>query len=488
MEHLSVNKKSIVIAIMIAMFLGAVEGTIVTTAVPTITKSLNGFELISWVFSAYLLTTAVSTPIYGKLSDLYGRKRMYFVGILTFLIGSSLCGLSRNMIQLIGFRALQGIGAGAIVTVGYTIIGDVFPPSERARIQGWLSSVWGVASLIGPFAGGFIIDTLSWHWIFFINIPFGILSIIILETGLKENFKRKKHNIDYAGTFVISAAILSFLSGLMAGGKSGKFFAQLPVILIGASAIFIVIFYYIEKKAEEPIFPFEIFKKSTAVANAICFVASGIIIGADVYLPVYIQNVLGYRPAISGLSLAPMSVSWMMSAIILSKAIPKYGERTITAVSALILLTGSVFLSSLEVDSSLIEIIFVVFFMGFGFGGIFTTLTIAVQSSVDFGKRGAATASNTLLSAVGQTIGVSVFGNLLNMGIVKYFGNRGIIGVDPDNLYSGQKISDAFSAEQVHEAVNSGLHEVFVMFVVFSIVCGILSVFLSSELKEAKKR
>ncbi len=185
------RKRSIAAALMVAMFLGAVEGTVVTTAIPTIVKDLQGFEIISSVFSVYLLTSAITTPIYGKLSDLYGRKNMLSIGIIIFLIGSFLCGLSQTMYMLIGARAIQGIGAGAIFTVTYTIIGDVFTLEERPKIQGIISSVWGIASLVGPFLGGILIDLLSWHWIFFINLPFGIISVVLIQRNLDEVFEKK---------------------------------------------------------------------------------------------------------------------------------------------------------------------------------------------------------------------------------------------------------------------------------------------------------
>ena len=187
---MDLRKRNIVIALMVAMFLGAIEGTVVTTAIPTIVRDLHGFALISWVFSVYLLASAVSTPIYGKLADLYGRKKILSLGVAIFILGSCLCGLSQNMYQLISFRAIQGTGAGAIFTLTYTILGDVFELSERGKVQGWLSTVWGLASLIGPFMGGFFIDFVSWHWIFFINLPFGILSLVLLAKNLDEHLEK----------------------------------------------------------------------------------------------------------------------------------------------------------------------------------------------------------------------------------------------------------------------------------------------------------
>lgn len=465
---------------MVAMFLGAVEGTVVTTAVPTIVKELNGFELISWVFSLYLLTSAITTPIYGKLSDLYGRKRILSIGIIIFLIGSSLCGLSKTMHQLIAFRALQGLGAGAIFTVTYTIVGDVFDLSERPKVQGWISSTWGIASLIGPLLGGFLIDHLSWHWIFYINIPFGILSIVLLEKNLDENLEKKRHKIDYAGAITLSASIIILLYSFMSGGRG---LASIIISLIITMAI-LVIFYFIEKKAQEPIVPFDIFTKTNIIINVISFLASAVLIAADVYIPLYMQNVLGLGATISGLSMAPMSIAWLLSGVILGGAIPKYGERVVIALSSSMVLLSCLLLPTLHVTSPLILVIIYVFIMGFGLGGSFTTLTIAVQSYVNYDKRGAATASNSLVRTLGQTIGVSIFGSIFNQSIVKYFNNLGIKGVDPGNLYTSSSLNNGVSLEQIKLSLNSGLHVIYILLIIITIVSFILSFTLQNGLKQ----
>ena len=281
------KKRNIVIALMVAMFLGAIEGTVVTTAIPTIVKDLQGFEIISLVFSVYLLTSAISTPIYGKLSDLYGRKNVLSIGIIIFLIGSFLCGLSQTMYMLIVFRAIQGIGAGAIFTVTYTIVGDVFTMEERPKIQGTIGTVWGIASLAGPFLGGILIDTLSWHWIFFINIPFGILSIILIQKNLKENFKKTKHKIDYAGIITLSVAMIIFLN-IFVSIESISFNHNIFIVIsLVITIILLWVFYKIERKAKEPIIPFDIFTKTNTIVNLVSFLASAVLIGADVYLPIY---------------------------------------------------------------------------------------------------------------------------------------------------------------------------------------------------------
>ncbi|NOW02538.1 MDR family MFS transporter [Clostridium beijerinckii] len=475
------RKRSIAAALMVAMFLGAVEGTVVTTAIPTIVKDLQGFEIISSVFSVYLLTSAITTPIYGKLSDLYGRKNMLSIGIIIFLIGSFLCGLSQTMYMLIGARAIQGIGAGAIFTVTYTIIGDVFTLEERPKIQGIISSVWGIASLVGPFLGGILIDLLSWHWIFFINLPFGIISVVLIQRNLDEVFEKKKHSIDFAGIITLSLAMVIFLNIFLSNedmSSSNNIFILLSVI---ATVILLVAFCIIERKAKEPIIPFDIFTKTSSIVNLVSFLASAILMGSNVYLPIYIQNVLGYSAKISGLSLAPMSFAWLIAAVILGKCIVKFGGKIVILISNVILLISTALLPTLNAESSILLVIIYAFIMGFGFGGAFTTLTIIIQESVEYNKRGAATAANSLLKTIGQTIGVSIFGSIFNIYIIKYFTQLGINGVDPSNLYNST-VTD----QQIKLSLNSSLHFLFIILIGIAVI-SLLSSMIMPKIMESSK-
>jgi EmrB/QacA subfamily drug resistance transporter len=469
------RKRKIVIALMVAMFLGAVEGTVVTTAIPTIVKDLQGFEIISSVFSVYLLTSAISTPIYGKLSDLYGRKNILSIGIIIFLVGSTLCGLSQTMYMLIACRAIQGIGAGSILTVTYTIVGDVFTLEERPKVQGSIGTVWGIASLAGPFLGGILIDMLSWHWIFFINLPFGILSIILLQRNLKETFEKKKHTIDFAGIITLSLAMIVFLN-IFLSTESVSFNHNIFIgISIVITIIFLLAFYKIERRAKEPIIPFDIFTKTSTIVNLISFLASAIMIGSNVYMPIYIQNILGFDAKISGLALAPMSIAWLIASVVLGRCIVRYGGKAVVLISNIIVLISTILLPTLGINSSLVLVLTYVFIMGFGFGGAFTTLTIMVQESVEYNKRGAATATNALLRTIGQTIGVSVFGSIFNLYIVKYFIKQGIEGVDPSNLYQASTYNAVVTIEQIKLSLNSSLHVLFIILIALSVLSLILS-------------
>lgn len=481
---MEVKKKKIVFAIMVAMFLAAVEGTVVTTAVPTIVKDLNGFQYISLVFSLYLLTSAITTPIYGKLSDLYGRKSTLTIGISIFLIGSISCGMSRSMTYLVISRGIQGIGAGSIFTVTYTIIADVFTITERAKVQGALSTVWGLASLVGPFIGGFFIDSLSWHWIFFINVPFGVLSIYLINKNLEESFKKQKHNIDFLGIFALTGAIVLFLYGFLSKGET--LFSKTMIISILLSFVLLFIFYFIEGRVKEPIVPFEIFTKTNIIANLICFLIAAFLIAIDVYIPLYIQNVLGFSATIAGISMAPISICWLISSMLSGKAVIKYGERAVTATSIILLIIGNVLLTKLNIASSLYFVIFCGCIIGIGFGGSFTILTIVVQDSVEYNMKGAATASNSLVRTLAQTIGVSIFGSILNLNISKYFKNVGIQGIDPSNMYSSTN-STNIPIQYLHSSVSYGIHVLFLCLILINIISLIFSFKLSNNLKENKE-
>ncbi|SMC22695.1 drug resistance transporter, EmrB/QacA subfamily [Clostridium acidisoli DSM 12555] len=486
-REMNTKKRNIILSIMVAMFLGAVEGTVVTTAMPTIVKSLNGFDKISLVFSVYLLTSAISTPIYGKIADLYGRKAALLTGISIFLIGSALCGISMNMYELILFRGLQGIGAGAIFTVSYTIVGDVFAVEERGKVQGWISSVWGIASLLGPFLGGFLIDYMSWHWIFYINIPFGIFSIILLQKNLDEKFEKKESAIDYLGIVTLSFSIIIFLCTILAINENTKIYSFKIVTPIICTIVLLIVFYIAEKRAKDPLMPFDIFSTQTNIVNIISLLISAILIGTDVYLPVYIQNVLGFSATISGISLASMSISWILSSWILSKTIQKYGEKIVVFISTFIIFISTVLMYTLNVKSSLVLVVIYAFIIGFGYGGTLTTLTIVIQEAVDYEKRGAATGANSLLRTIGQTVGVAGFGVIFNLNISKYLGKLNIINVNASNLYSSGKLSNNIPIDKVKESLNYGIHSLVLIFVVLSIICVVMSLVMSNSLKASSR-
>lgn len=471
---MDLKKKSIITALMVAMFLAAVEGTIVMIAVPTIAKELKGFENVSLIFSVYLLTSAISTPIYGKLADLFGRKNMLSIGIIIFLTGSTLCGFSQTMNMLILFRAVQGLGAGSIYTITHTIVGDQFKLEQRPKIQGAIGAVWGIASLAGPFLGGFIIDAMSWHWLFFINLPFGFLSVALLQKSLHENFKKKKHQMDYAGIITFSAAMILFLNMFLSNENFGIDRTAFIGLSAGAVILLLWIFYAFEKRAKEPIIPFDIFTRTNVLINAISFLSAMLMIGTSVYFPIYLQNVLGFNATVAGLLMAPMNVSWFLPSIVLGKYIVKIGGKAVIIILSSITLVSTVLLIFLNINSSVLQFILYTFIMGIGLGGTFTTLTIVVQSSVAYHKRGAAMSLTSLLRTLGQIIGVSIFGAAFNFYIVKYFSKIGIYGIDPGNMYASSVTDMAVTNEQIKMSLNSSLHYLYIIFIGIAILCILL--------------
>ncbi|MGL4849028.1 MAG: MDR family MFS transporter [Clostridium sp.] len=471
------EKKLVVIALMLVTFLAAFEGTVVSTAMPTIARDLNGYNLISWIFSAYLLTSAVSTPIYGKLSDLFGRKKIITIGIIIFLVGTTLSGLSTSMVELIIFRAIQGLGAGAILTLTYTIIGDLFETSEKAKMQGFLSTVWGVASILGPFVGGAILAKLSWHWIFFVNIPFGLVGMYMINRHFHEKVVKREATIDYLGSIFLTIAIVALLFSCLETGD-----IKLLVSLLIVSIVSFVIFCIIEAKAKEPIVPKKIFTKTTIIMNIVCFIASVILISIQSYMPIYTQNVLGYSPLISGLFLAPMSLAWFMTSFILAKTLPKYGEKVIIIVAIIILVVAMGIVELLGINTNIIVLIIAMFIIGFGFGGVMNTSIIVVQEAVEQRDIGVSTSTTTLIRTLGQTIGVAIFGAVMNSAVTRHFSSTGINGVTPDNLSPTNNIFH-LSIEQIKSGFFAGVHSIFFILFIVAIITIIFALILPRKVK-----
>ncbi len=308
-KRLNAYQRKITSALLIATFLTAIEATIVSTATPAIVKKLGGIDLISWVVALYLLTSAVTTPIFGKLADLFGRKKVFIVGTSIFLVGSLLCGISQNMGQLILFRAIQGIGAGAVIPITFTIIGDIFTFEQRAKVQGLFSALCGIAGLFGPLVGGFLVDYVSWHWIFFLNLPFGLISMWIIGKYLEGNVGNQERKIDYGGAITFTIGTTAILYLLLAGGSSFQWNSVMTYVLLIITVIFLVVFIRIQIKHPEPIIPIKLlYYREILIANLVSFLASAILIGLTTYIPLWVQSVLLKGATFSGFVLLPMSI------------------------------------------------------------------------------------------------------------------------------------------------------------------------------------
>jgi len=413
------TRKKVTIALFVATFLAAIEGTIVSTAMPSITGELQGIQQYSWIISIYLLATVITTPVYGKLSDLYGRKKIFIIGALIFLAGSMLSGVAQTMNQLIMFRALQGLGAGALTTIPYTIIGDLYPYEQRAKVQGWMSSIWGIAGISGPLFGGLLVDYISWRAIFYMNLPFGIVAIYLLSTSLRETLEKKKRHIDYPGIITFTIAMFSFLYAmtLIRDAEGGNSSSLTISVLFAVAVLFFFIFARIEKRSPEPIIPFQLFRNPIiSMANLSSFLLCVINVVIIFYLPLWIQGVYGKPATYSGLAMIPLSVAWPLGSILAGNWIAKKGLRFISVVGSCFLLVSSIGFAFMTASTSIVLFIVYTFLAGLSFGLSLTSITVAVSSAVGWELRGSAVASNNFIRTLGQTIGITVFGLLLHTG------------------------------------------------------------------------
>jgi len=490
MHHPKTNRTMVTIAMMIAILLVAIDVTVVSTAMPRIVADLSGVSLLSWVFAIYTLTSAVTTPIYGKLADLFGRKIIFSIGVILFLIGSMLSGLSHTMMQLIWFRALQGVGAGAVMPITFTIIGDLYPGEQRAKMQGLFSSIWGIAGIIGPLVGGFFVDYSSWRWIFYINLPVGIIALLLVLFNLHESFERRQHKIDYWGALVFTISISSLLYGLLNAGPGEKYPWGSATIfgLFALAAVSLAGFVWIELKSTEPMLPMHLFKmRIISVANLASLLASAGLIASNVYLPMWIQSILGHSATSSGLTLMPMSIGWPVASTLCGRLMYRVGSKTMAVVGGVFMVGGFAWLATLTVTNPYWFMIAIMVIIGMGMGFSMTPFTVLIQSAVPWRLRGAATASNTFMRTLGQTIGVAVYGTVFNREIQKYAASE----------FSGGKIPKGFSQmlspgatianiptkimQAVHDVLASTLHVVFIAVLATAILAFVAILFLPTH-------
>src|SRR5437870_3253960 len=415
----------VTIALMLGMSLAALDTTIVGTALPSIVGKLGGISLYSWVFSVYLLTSTTTVPIYGKLADLYGRKPIFLFGTALFLLGSIASGAAQSMEQLIIFRAIQGLGAGAVLPIVLTIIGDIFVLEERARVQGLFSGVWAASSIVGPALGGLIVDHFSWRWVFYINIPFGLLSAFLLIIAFKEKVERKnrKLSLDYKGTLTLTGGIVALLFALLQGGTSWAWNSLQSIALFALAAMLLVLFIYQENRAPEPILPLTLFKNRIIAISSIggailCF----IMFGFTSYVPLFVQGVQGGTATSAGVTLGPLLIAWPISSTLSGKIILRFGYRFTAVMGALFASIGMGMVTLFRVDTGLPFIVAAMFIIGTGLGFMSTSFVIAVQNAVPWKLRGVARASTQFVRPIGGIVGVAVMGTILNAQLALHFG------------------------------------------------------------------
>ena len=408
------NVLIVTISVFVATFMTAIEGTIVTTAMPTIVGSLHGIEIMNWVFSIYLLTNAMFTPIYGKLADKIGRRSIFIFGTLVFIIGSAMCGFSNTMLTLIISRAIQGIGAGAMMPVALTILADMYSAEKRAKMLGLNSTAWGIASVVGPLTGGVIVDTIGWHWIFFINVPIGLVLIGLVSYYLVEE-KQEKDNkkMDIQGSLFLMTMLLTLLLAFQFLSESGF---DLKVIgMLGATILSIFLFIRAEKNAEDPVISLELFSSRIfIVVNLVAALISGFLMAVEVYIPMWMQGVLGYKAGLGGLVLAPLSILWVYGSSLVGRWMVQHSMKTVLLRTLGISLIGGVSLLVIPMKMPFIVFLVISGITGIGVGGTIVATTVQAQNSVGMDQLGVATSFNTLSKTIGQTVMVSVFGLILN--------------------------------------------------------------------------
>lgn len=413
MEVRNSNTKLVLAGLLLAMFMAAIDNTIVATALGTIVSDLGGMDKLAWIMSAYIVATMAGMPLFGKLSDMYGRKIFFLAGLTIFLIGSILCGIAVSMEQLIVFRAIQGVGGGALMPIAFTIVYDVFPADKRGKMIGLLGAVFGIASVAGPLLGAFITDNFGWGWIFYINVPLGVIVLTLVMFNYKESLNRVKQKIDWIGAGTLLIAILSLMLGLEMGGKQYAWGSGMIISLFASFIVFFVIFCIVEMKAEEPIIPFFLFKgRLFASSQILAFLYGATFIILITYLPIYIQSVYGASAMGAGLVLMPLLLGVVGGSASGGIFLTKTSFRNLMIVSVIAYFAGMFLLSTLDPESSRTLLTIYMIIVGYGMGFSFSLLPTASLHKLEPKYRGTANSTNSFMRTLGMTIGVTIFGSV----------------------------------------------------------------------------
>ncbi|WP_422656892.1 MDR family MFS transporter [Paenibacillus sp. EC2-1] len=406
------NKIGIIIAaLLLATLMASMDNTITATAIGTIVGDLGGFDKLMWVTSAYMVAEMAGMPIFGKLSDMYGRKRFFIFGIIVFMIGSALCGTAESIVQLSIYRAIQGIGGGALVPIAFTIMFDVVAPEKRGKIGGLFGAAYGISSIFGPLIGAYITDYIHWKWIFYINLPVGLIAFVMIAFFYKESVEHSKEKIDYLGAFTLVASILCLMFAIELGGKEYAWNSSMIIGLFSAFVVFIVAFVFIERRVEEPIITFGMFKNRLYSSSNVMAIFSGAaFITASVYIPIYIQGVFGGSATSSGLVLLPMMLGSVVTAAGGGFLLNKFNYRSIMISTLVLLVLGMALLSTLTTDSSRFMVTIFMILVGLGIGSSFSVLSNAAIHGFSAKQRGSASSTLSFTRELGMTLGITVFG------------------------------------------------------------------------------
>jgi EmrB/QacA subfamily drug resistance transporter len=479
----------IISALMLVMLLAALDQTIVSTALPRIATDLHGLNKISWVATAYLLTSAITTPLYGKISDLFGRKKIFQTAIVIFLIGSALCGISQSMNQLVVARALQGIGAGGLMSLVLAIVGDIIPPRQRGRYMGYFGAVFGVSSVAGPLLGGFLTDSLSWRWVFFVNMPIGLLALFAVATRLHLPVHKHEHKIDFLGAGLLAAGTVCLLLATVWGGITYPWASAQIIGLLGGGALVILLFILQERRAAEPIIPLHLFRNDIFRVSTILSFLSGIaMFAAILYIPLYQQAVRGHSPTQSGLLMLPLVIGLLGASIVSGRLTSKLGRYKLFPIIGTGILAFGLWLFShitLTTSEWLIGAWMVI--VGIGLGSFMQIMTLAVQNAVDRRELGTATSVATFFRSLGGSFGGAIFGTVLINRLATHLsellpqGSKAASSINIGSIQSGVSSNSNLSPQVAHavlEAFARSFHDMFLLAIPFALLAFVVAFFL----------
>ena len=459
-------------ALMLVILLASLDQTIVATALPTIVGDLGGLQHLSWVVTAYLLASTITGPLYGKFGDLYGRKQTLQVAIVIFLVGSMLCGIAQNMPELISFRAVQGLGAGGLITTTIAVVGDIIPPRDRGRYQGIFGAVFGVSTVIGPLLGGFFVDHLSWRWIFYVNLPVAAVAMVVIGAVFHTRTERVEHRIDYVGATLLAGGLSAVVLFTSLGGTTFAWSSPEIAALIVLGVVLLALFVFAERRATEPILPLELFRNRIfSVCAGIGFIIGLALFGSVTYLPIFLQIVKGRSPTSSGLQLTPMMGGLLVTSIISGRLISRFGRyKPFPVAGTAVMTVGMVLLAQLGIHSSGLYTSLSMLVLGLGLGAVMQVLVLAVQNAVDYRHMGVATSGSLLFRQIGGSIGIAIFGAIFANRLRGNLAASLPPGVRPPKTVSPaivRNLPPAVHDGYVH-AVAVSLHPVFVVAAIVS--------------------
>jgi EmrB/QacA subfamily drug resistance transporter len=480
----SARRTLVLAACLMATFMAAVESTIIATAMPTIVADLGGFSLFSWVFAVYLLTQAVSIPVYGRLADIYGRKKVFYIGAGLFLVGSSLCGFANSMVVLILFRALQGFGAGAVQPIATTILGDIYTPTERAHVQGLVSSVFGVAAVLGPSLGAFLVEQASWQLVFWINLPIGVAAIAMIAAFLQESVEHRAHRIDYLGSLLLMVTIAALMLVLVQGGSLSHLNSTL-IVATGAAALVMLAVH--EKSTQEPMLPLELWRNQIILVGSLGgAVIAAVMMGVSAFLPTYVQGAMSRSATAGGLVLGMMSVTWAVASFYGGRLMVRTTYRLTAVLGTLALIAGSAVLITLTPERGVAWASTGSLLIGIGMGLCNTTFIVSIQAAVPWHQRGAATSSCMFLRFVGQSLGAAAFGAVLNLTMLREA---------PDAVHMVDRLLDPAQRGglepteliRLTHVLAHGLHNSYLLGGALSVVAFLLALMVPARLSPARQ-